>query len=340
MLIISLIFFTLIFLFKYTFVVQNDIENQIYDSYKNRELIVYDNSKETIEELKKQKEIKFIYQDYQEVTINIDSVRTFILIPLIQSDMPKLIVGDYPKTNNEIILPEYTLINEEKTNLSDYLNKDFTVIINNEEEYSFKITGIFKVENNMFNTYYNLEYINSLLDKTKNNLTGNLRCLVDHYNNVEEVISKLSVNANLYDISGLEEIDVYKAIYNLVLLFVILIVFFVIVIIIVVSSILYYDTKQDRIIQFALGCNNHMLVMNYINYYFKLLIISLSISMIIYFITTILYNQFIFIDNLILNDLLQFSVQYQFLVPIILLIVILLLLLYFIIRLRLSRTKY
>lgn len=40
----AIMILSLIFLFKYIFVIEEDIEKNIYNNYQNREIIVYDNS--------------------------------------------------------------------------------------------------------------------------------------------------------------------------------------------------------------------------------------------------------------------------------------------------------
>ena len=60
--ILSILFLSLLFLFKYSFSVQNNVEKQIYDNYYNREIIIYDSSEELINKLNKMQNVLFVIQ--------------------------------------------------------------------------------------------------------------------------------------------------------------------------------------------------------------------------------------------------------------------------------------
>ena len=57
----AIMILSLIFLFKYIFVIEEDIEKNIYNNYQNREIIVYDNSEDMINKIKSLDNILFIY---------------------------------------------------------------------------------------------------------------------------------------------------------------------------------------------------------------------------------------------------------------------------------------
>jgi len=328
-----------LFLFKYLFIVEKDIEIQIYDKHKNKELIFYEREEKIRKKSQTIKDILYIYPDYQMLNIENEELGTLTINPFLIEDMPSLLEGKYPVKMNEILLPNYIVRENKKVDLSKYINKEISFILNNEEEFNFKVTGIYDSKGREFTPYYNLKNIKNLLEKTSYNDTGNTRVLINHYKNLDKVIKNMECKGELYDSSGLEEIEVYQSLFNLVLLLISIMIIFITIMIIVVSSILYHDTKNDRFMQYALGYDNHKIALNYINYYLKILIISLIIAFMGYIIGTFLYNKYIFINNLILNDLFKISLDYTFLLPILILFLLLLILLYIIIRFRLFKQK-
>lgn len=337
--IFTFLFMCLLFLFKYIFVVENDIELKIYDKHKNKELIVYENKEKVITSSQKIENIIYIYSDYQMLNIENKNLGIYTLSPILFEESPKVILGKFPENDDEIILPSYNYINNKKVELTNIINKELTFIINGNKTIDFKIVGLYESEEVNKNAYFNLYNIEELLKKMDYNQAEYTRVLVDHYKNIDKVLNELVYKAELNDISGMDEIEVYKSLFDLVLLLIVGIILFIIVVLLVVSSILYYDTMQDRYIQFVLGLNKHGIAMNYINYYLKLLIVSFSVSIFLYFFITIIYNQFILIDNLVLNDLFSISLSHKILISILFLISIILFLLYLFIRFRLSRNQ-
>lgn len=332
----AIMILSLIFLFKYIFVIEEDIEKNIYNNYQNREIIVYDNSEDKINKIKSLDNILFIYNDFNLLEINSSMLGKFKIIPLLKDDMPALLIGDYPKKNNEILLPFYTIINNRKINLEDYINKEITFTLNNENEVRLIITGIFEVTDSPFVAYYNLKNINTLLEINDNNTTENIRVIIDNYKNVDKVVKKIGSESNLNNTSRLEEVQTYKALFNLALLITVIIIFFITIILIIFSSILYHETKNDRFIQFALGYNNNLLTKNYINYLLKIILISFIISIIGYVILTLAFNQYNY-NNIILNKLFDISFEYKLFLPIILLFTLIILFIYIFVRIKLSK---
>lgn len=335
--IFTFLFMCLLFLFKYIFVVENDIELKIYDKHKNKELIVYENKEKVITSSQKIENIIYIYSDYQMLNLENKNLGIYTLSPILFDESPKVIIGKFPENDDEIILPSYNYINNRKVELTSIINKELAFIINGDKTMNFKIVGLYESEEVNKNAYFNLYNIEELLEKMDYSQTEYTRVLVDHYKNIDKVLNELDFKAELNDISGIDEIEVYTSLFDLVLLLIVGIILFIIVILLIVSSILYYDTSQDRYIQFVLGLNKHGIAINYINYYLKLLIISFFISIILYFFIIIIYNQCILINNLVLNDLFNISLSYKILIPIVSLIIIILFLLYFAIRFKLSR---
>ena len=234
--IFTLTIICLLLLFKYIFVTQKKVECKIYDKHINRELIVYKEVSEVLNN-KSNANIINIYSDYQELHIDSENLGTININPRNITDMPQNLLGSYPKKNNEIILPHYIYLKTDKIDLIFYLNKEIDVILNNNTNITLRVSGIYD-DINDFNAYYNLDYIEELLSMTKNNHTGNTRILVDHYKNNNNVINALDYEAELYDSSGLNEIAVYTSLFNLVLILSLIIILFITIIIFVVYSIL------------------------------------------------------------------------------------------------------
>lgn len=331
--IFTLTIICLLLLFKYIFVTQKKVECKIYDKHINRELIVYKEVSEVLNN-KSNANIINIYSDYQELHIDSENLGTININPRNITDMPQNLLGSYPKKNNEIILPHYIYLKTDKIDLIFYLNKEIDVILNNNTNITLRVSGIYD-DINDFNAYYNLDYIEELLSMTKNNHTGNTRILVDHYKNNNNVINALDYEAELYDSSGLNEIAVYTSLFNLVLILSLIIILFITIIIFVVSNILFCDTKKERLIQYALGYNNINIALYYIKYYSNILLVSFSISFIFYLFMCIFNFKYNLFNNTIFNELFVLNVNHCFIIPVLLVLCLILILLYVFIRLRL-----
>ncbi len=327
------IFILMFFLFKYIFVVQNNIEINVYDKLKNRDIIIYEDYDKINAKLNKYKDILFVYHDYQLLEVESD-IASFMVSANLREDMPPLIKGEYPKNENEIILPEYIAINGTKIDLTAYLNKSINFALNNEVNVSLYVTGIYDNKNTQ-NIIYNLKNIDYLLKKLPSyNYTGYTRAIINHYKNYEKL--KNNLNISLYDTSGLEEIEVYKSLYNLVLFIIILMIIFVVIILLVISSILFNNSKNTRFIQFIGGFNQLKITNNYIYYYIKIMIISFCGAFLGFIFMMVLYKCFINTDNLVLNSLFSLSINHLFLLPIIILILINIFILYVFIYFKVS----
>lgn len=306
-LILSFLIFCLIFLLKYVFVIQGDIEKNIYDKHKNREIIVYEEIDKVKKDLISLKNILFIYPDYNMLELENSKLGIYPISISLINEMPKLLNGKYPLNSNEILLPDFTYMNGTKVDLTEYINKEVVFVLNNEIEVNLKVTGIYSSNKDIFSIYYNIQNIEYLLNLTNYNKTGYTRVLIDHYKNLELIFDKINYDSSLYDVSGLEEINVYESLYNLIFLIFYIITFFIVIMMFIIFIISYYDTKNERFIKYALGYNYNRITLNYIDYYLKLFIISLVISLIGYFISIFLYNKYICLDNLIVNSLFKMT---------------------------------
>lgn len=336
--ILSILFLCLIFLFKYIFLVQENIEKQIYDRYKNRELIVYGPKDKVKEKINNINDVLFVYSDYQMLSIESDDIGIFNINAYFTEDMPTLLIGSYPQNEGEIILPRNIYRESGIVDLSDYCGKEIDFLLNNEYNLKMYVAGIYENDND-FSAYYNLNYIENLIDKTHNNSTDNTRVLINHYKNKDNVINKLGFKASLYDIGGLDEINMYQSLFNLIILLVGITIIFIVIIFFVVASILYHETRDDRFIQFALGYSNNLMALNYVHYYLEMTLFSLFLSFIGYFVGIFMFNYFITSENIVLNDLFSVTFNCKFLLPVIFIIIVILLLLYLFISFRLLKSN-
>ena len=311
-LIFSSLLLSLIFLFKYLLVVNYNIEREIYDKHINKEIIVYDNKDIVSKKLKDIKDVVFIYSDYQMLELNNDTLGNYALNPYMLSEMPSLLKGAYPKNSKEILIPNYTYINGKKEYLDKYINKNLAFKLNNSTLITFKVVGVYDASKKGLSIYYNLDYIDNLLNNTEDyNYTGYTRVLVNHYKNINKVLDIFGNNASIYDSSGLEEINVYNSLFDLILILIIIIIIFIIIMAIIVIGILYYNTRNDRFIEYVLGFRKKQIILNYIYYLLKILFISLSISIVLYFLGIGIFNIFITTNNLILNSLFSLNNKYN-----------------------------
>ena len=330
------IFLMLIFLFKYIFVVQDYIEASIYDKNKNRVLIVTEDYNITKDKFSNLSDVLYIYPDYQIIELESTEIGLFNITPLLFKEMPNLIFGDYPENKNDILLPKYIFKDGKRLDLKQYVGKTINVMLNNYVEWNFHVSGIYDSQNEFF-AIYNLENINYLLKQLPSyDLTGNSRILINHYKSIEKIQLQIGSNVYLNDFSGITEIQVYNSLYNMLLTITVIISIFILVILIVVSSILLYYSRCLGFIQFTQGYTAKTISKNYVDLFFKIMVVSLLIALSLYFILGILYKKAIYTNNLVLNYLFNLSVNYYFLIPIIILIVIfsfiLYLLIYFIIN--------
>lgn len=336
--ILSILFLCLLFLFKYLFFVQENIENQIYDRYMNRELIVYESKDKVKDEIDNISDVLFIYSDYQMLSIENSDLGTFNINPYFIEDMPTLFMGNYPQNEEEIILPRIIYGKSGVVDISNYCGKEIEFLLNGEYNLKMLVAGIYDNRND-FAAYYNLNYIENLIDKSHNNYTGNTRVLINHYKNKDKIINESGFKTALYDIGGLDEINMYQSLLDLIILLIEIIIMFILIIFFVVSLIMYHETRSERFIQYALGYNNNKIACNYVNYFFKMIIISLFISCIGYLIAISMFNYLITSQNLVLKDLFSMTFNYKFVLPVVIFIIIILLLLYVFISFRLLKTN-
>ena len=134
-LILSFLIFCLIFLLKYVFVIQGDIEKNIYDKHKNREIIVYEEIDKVKKDLTSLKNILFIYPDYNMLELENSKLGIYPISISLINEMPKLLNGKYPLNSNEILLPDFTYMNGTKVDLTEYINKEVVFVLNNEQRY-------------------------------------------------------------------------------------------------------------------------------------------------------------------------------------------------------------
>ena len=92
-LILSFLIFCLIFLLKYVFVIQGDIEKNIYDKHKNREIIVYEEIDKVKKDLTSLKNILFIYPDYNMLELENSKLGIYPISISLINEMPKLLNG-------------------------------------------------------------------------------------------------------------------------------------------------------------------------------------------------------------------------------------------------------
>lgn len=334
--ILSILFLSLLFLFKYLFSVQNNVEKQIYDNYHNREIIIYDSSEELINKLNKMQNVLFVYPDYQSLKLKNDTLGSFNIIPLLQNDMPKIVKGRYPKNKNEIIVNISSY--EKNIDLSKLSDKKVSFKLNDDISVDFNIVGIFESNSSSSNVYYNLGNINYLLQLIDYQ-SDNTRIIIDHYRNLDKVLSNIESSASLYNPSGLEEINIYQNILKMILFISLIMTIFIFLMIIIVSTILYNGTKETRFIQFALGYTEGDIVKSYIDYYLKILMISFIVSLVLYEIVCLIIPNIFCIDNFILLELFNFKSNYLFIIPIVIIIILLVFILYFVIYCK-SKKEY
>ncbi len=280
------LFTSLFFLFKYLLVTQTKVEKEIYDRFINRDLIIYEPSPELKAKLNTIPEVIFIYNDYEPLELSNDQIKSLTINFRFEEDMPKILKGTVPRANNELLLPSYIIENNEKIDLTNFLNQTVKLSLNNNILISFYVTGIYE-PSTPNEVYYNLKNINYLLKQMPNSIyTGNLRVLIDHYKNVNKVISKIDNKASLYNPAGKDEINFYDTTLNIIKLCIIVDLIFTIIVVLVTFNINFQTNKKQYFIYYTLGSSKNKLI----KFIMKDISIMLEISLLISYILSNIFS--------------------------------------------------
>ena len=301
--ILSLFSLLFIYLFKYIFVVQKYIEDNIYNQLKNRDIIYYPLDDKI--DLNKINSIELIYNDFNNPLFMSNELGLFTTYALFKDYMPKLSTGGYPQNYNEIILPKYIKKNDGSIlDLSSYINQEIGFIINDKVEVKFKIIGLY--ENNLndsMNCYLNIKFIDKITDKLSDNFDAK-RIIVDKQKNTKEVLRILNEhgNAYLYDSGGQREISMYNSIFRMVLICIILNFMFSFIVLFILFFLQIHIEKRELYIKFILGYNNKQLSYNLIEYLF-ICLFSILISVIVAILINSIYPYLKISNNILLKQM-------------------------------------
>ena len=326
-LIILLTIFLILFIysFKYILYVQENIDENIFNQLKNRELLVKINDENDLNFLNNNDEVEFMYYSYQNIYLTNDFIKGE-LYPCFINQMPELIYGNYATAIDEIILPESFYGNN--INPYDFVDKRISFSIE-DKTYSFLVKGIYKVENNIkFNyIYYNILNIDTLTQNIPKLRTNYYHVIIKNYKNVNEMINRISkiTEVSFNDNSGKEEISLYKSVFKILLLSTTIAICFMIVLFILIIYLYIKLNKNDIILNYFLGYNNLQLALYITNYFSILIIISVLLAT-IFFILFGIINTLIKPTNYILKLLFNFNgLLYPLIITLSLMMIIILL---------------
>lgn len=228
-----------------------------------------------------------------------------IVLSSFDSNLIKILQGNYPKNKNEIIVPS----NSQK-NINDIIE-----INNNNISYKLKIVGIYDSKNQTFimNYYWqNIVYTTSnfLNDISNESNINGIIIQINDYQNVESTIKQLeNYNITLMNNDNAEVLNRYYNYYNSIknISNIILILSFLVVII--VEFIIFHDNKLNIAIMKSIGYSSKKLALLTTFYSQILTIISLTISCIIITIIYILLKNLIILNiNILIQIVIVFAI--------------------------------
>lgn len=262
---ISIIIGLLIAILNTKDTINNVFKDEIENNIKNR--IIYINKDEQNLELKNIKEINNKIQKLQynippiRVSIN-NSYEANIKTGYIE-EFPKIEKGRNiqveNKTEPEIIVPD-TLEEKLQIQLDSYIELKYEDII-----IKAKVVGTYEelISDNYI--YMDYETIKTILTNNNKNIINMTSCLalIDKYENIDEVLNDLQNNgysSNLYDTSGLSEINTCQTIFNILNVFIFLMIVLTYFLLSIIITNIINDEKKDIAILKAIGYNNKNII--------------------------------------------------------------------------------
>ncbi len=323
-LLLTIFFVLFIYSFKYILYVQKNIDENIYNQLKNRELLIKINNENDLNFLNNNDKVEFMYYSYQNIYLINDMIKAE-LYPCFINQMPELIYGNYPKNVDEIILPNSFY--GSNINPYDFANKQISFNIE-DKTYSFLVKGIYKVQTNeKFNyIYYNILNIDTLTQNIPKLRTNYYHVIINNYKNVNEMIKKIGeiTEVSFNDNSGKEEISLYKSLFKIIFLSTIIAICFIIILFILIIYLYIKLNRNNLILNYFLGYNNLQLTLYITNYFSILLLISILLAT-IFVVVLGLINIFIKPANYILKILFNYNgILWPLLITISLMLIIIL----------------
>lgn len=237
------------------FTIDNIYISKIQNNIKNRIIYISDDQEIKLEDILNNENIIDVYYKSTDILVYLNDV-TEPLKTVSQEEIPNICEGTNIFSNNN----EIEIIISDKIKNENNLNLGKNVIIKyNQLKINARIIGIYKEDskNNYVyiskNGYEKIsEYDNDLLDKHI--------CLgiIDNYSNVNKVIDNLKnkYSCNIYDTSGITDINTYKIISTIILAFIIIMGFLIFLLVTVIINDIIDGEKVDIAILKAIGYKN------------------------------------------------------------------------------------
>lgn len=225
-------------IFQYNNFVQTQLISTISEQYQNRELYVSDKKtnidlKDNVAKISKINSIKEILFVSSPKNVLLNG-KNYVMEYFLPNHHPRIILGEEPynKTKNEIIIPNNMVENEINNNFGEIYLEYYNE--NNELEYmECKVVGIYDSTNAENNKIYISNSSAAILERPED--IGYL-VEVDKYKNVDDVLyelDNLNFNANIYDDSLQNELNIYLSLNQIFK-------FFICIVIIVIILLTYY----------------------------------------------------------------------------------------------------
>lgn len=293
-LIIFISLFALIMLLVFQNGVSNMINKEIYNKYQNRDLLVTlkkEADEEYIEQLLQNKNIKYVFKNYNSLNLASDSYGILSLngVPLDYFD--KIVVDEEYLNNNYIIMPN-SIINEDAIGSKIKLNY-------NNEKIEFIIAGVYYLDKNeMTNKVYTStnNYTNIVEEKQSAEWSRDIHVVLENRSKLDETVSILRKNSdqiNFYNPTGEMEINLYSSLNKLAKFIILGISSFLLFAFILTISIMINQEKESISILKAVGFSNRKVYLKLLYMLLISIIILYSLSYILSYIIVFLVKKII-----------------------------------------------
>lgn len=237
--------------------IKNNVKNRIIYINKDEQNLKLENIKELNDKIQKLQytipPIRVSVNNYYEANIKTGYIEEF---PKVENGIN--IQGE-TKSEPEIIIPD-TLGEKLQIHLDSYIELKYENLI-----IKAKVVGIYEELLSDNYIYMDYETIKTILTNNNKNIINKISvlALIDKYENIDEVINELQENgysSNLYDTSGLSEINTCQTIFNILNIFIFLMITLTYFLLSIIINNIINDERKDIAILKAIGYNNKKII--------------------------------------------------------------------------------